>query len=87
MIRYESQGITIRKRSLPEQRAYDKQLPEPKRQKQLPFAERVKQVQKVKQMAKDRGLTLSKACEEVGISWENYKSINTAMKNGKTKRN
>ena len=80
-------GITCRPMTEDETNLHDSQLPQAKKSTSpLPFAERVKQTELVRSTAKDRGITIVDACDIVGISFSNYKSVRAAMKKGITKR-
>lgn len=85
--RCRKQGIVIRKMTVRETEAYDKSLPTPtKSTSPMPFKARVKQTTKVRRISKEQGITIVDACEQVGISFSNYKSVRAALKKGITKR-
>lgn len=51
-----------------------------------PFEDRVKDMKKVREIAADRGITIRDACDVVGISFSNYRSVKAAYSKGLTKR-
>lgn len=94
MIRYREMGIVCRPMTPEELKHHNESLPDildPLRKKtvpqqQLPFKERVRQVRQVRKLSRQKNLLLREACEQVGITYDNFKSINAALKKGKTKR-
>ena len=86
--RFEAQGITCRQRTPEELKAYNETttIEEQPKLLQVPFKERVKQVKQVRIIAKREKLLIEDACEVVGISFSNYRSVKAAMKKGLSKR-
>lgn len=86
--RYESQGVTCHQRVGTELEMYNKALPPkvPEFYQQLPLAERIKQMKRVKRLVKNKEMSVRDACDKVGIGYNNYKSVCVAHKKGLTKR-
>lgn len=101
MAQFERQGITCHHASKEELNEYNdnlpKEKPKPKRKSrradgqrlragEMLFKDRVKQMKAVQKMAKEEEVTIAYACDQVGIGYENYKSVCCAHRKGITKR-
>lgn len=51
-----------------------------------PFADRVKDMKEVRRIAEEQNITIRDACDVVGISFSNYRSVKAAHAKGLTKR-
>jgi hypothetical protein len=101
MAQYERQGYICHHASKEELDEYNSKLPkeEPKpkrksrradgqrlREGEMLFEDRVKQMKAVQRMAKEEEVTIAYACDQIGIGYENYKSVCCAYRKGITKR-
>jgi len=88
MRRFEAQGIACHQMVGDELDDYNKALPPkvPEFYEQLPLAERVKQMKKVKRLVKNKEMSVGDACYKVGIGYNNYKSVCAAHRKGLKKR-
>lgn len=80
-------GITCRKMTREEEIAHNKRLKvKITKLEQIPFSKRVEQVKRVQQIAQKSGIRIIDACDVVGITFSNYRSVKSALAKGLSKR-
>ena len=85
--KYEAEGVVCRKMTDTELLDYNKcHNVEHIKVKQIPFHKRLEQVLEVQRIAKEENLRIIDACDKVGISFPNYRSVKAAHQKGLKKR-